>query len=298
MSNEAQVPWDDEQWARVNKVIQDEASRARVAATFLPLYGPLAPSADFVRRDEIGDAEINGIRRLTINDKKVLQLSTLQVKVYLRGAQTADPDMESVLALFRRAANVLARLEDALVFNGQPGPDRGPSVGVQGLPAVWEVRGGERWKGLLDATDQKVDVARNDSESLVKGVSEAIGILEGKGQFGPHAVVLDQHLFLLAQTPQAGLWLPQDRIIPLLGGGSLLRSSTLPPGKGVVVALGGAPVELVVAKDVSLQFLQVTPDPSFVFRLYEKMVLRIKGPTAIVRLELPAAAGTPSTEAS
>jgi hypothetical protein len=45
----------------------------------------------------------------------------------------------------------------------------------------------------------------------------------------------------------------------------------------VVVALGGAPVELVVATDVSLNFLQVTTDPMFVFRVFEKIVLRIQG---------------------
>jgi hypothetical protein len=36
-----QVPWTHEQWARVNQVVQEEASRARVAASFLPLFGPL-----------------------------------------------------------------------------------------------------------------------------------------------------------------------------------------------------------------------------------------------------------------
>ena len=51
---------------------------------------------------------------------------------------------------------------------------------------------------------------------------------------------------------------PQDRIVPFLGGGPLLRSSALLAGYGVVVALGGAPIELVVATDVSLQFLRVT----------------------------------------
>ena len=59
--------------------------------------------------------------------------------------------------------------------------------------------------------------------------------------------------------------MPQDRIIPFLGGGPLLRSSTLDPGNGVVVALGGAPVELVVATDVSLQFLQITTDSGLPF---------------------------------
>ena len=108
-------------------------------------------------------------------------------------------------------------------------------------------------------------------------MSNAIGDLESSGHFGPFAVVLDQKFFLEVQTPDPGsLVLPQDRIIPFLGDGSLLRSSTLPDQRGVVVALGGAPVELVVATDVSLNFLQVTPDPMFVFRVFEKMVLRIK----------------------
>jgi uncharacterized linocin/CFP29 family protein len=211
--------------------------------------------------------------------------------VYLRGAQMADPDMESALALFRRAANVLARLEDALVFIGQQGPDQGPPSGINGLPAVWGVSGGQEWRGLLLATGHEVRVAANDSASLVLSVSQAIGNLEATGQFGPYAVVLGQDLFVLAQTPQQGLWLPQDRIIPLLGGGPLLRSSTLPHDQGVVVALGGAPVELVVAKDVSVQFLQLTTDPLYVFRLYEKMVLRIKDSDAIVRLAVGAPGG-------
>ena len=49
---------------------------------------------------------------------------------------------------------------------------------------------------------------------------------------------------------------------------------------GIVVALGGEPVELVVATDMSLQFLQVTDKPNYVFRVYEKLALRIKSKDA------------------
>ena len=99
--------------------------------------------------------------------------------------------------------------------------------------------------------------------------------------------MLGQELFLIAQTPDQGsLVLPQDRIIPFLGGGPLLRSSTLDEFGfgGLVVALGGAPVELVVATDMCLQFLQVTADPVFFFRVSEKIALRIREPDAIVQL--------------
>ena len=119
-------------------------------------------------------------------------------------------------------------------------------------------------------------------------IAQAIGLLEAQGHFGPFAVVLDQELFLVAQTSTSVLVLPQDRILPFLGGGPLLRSSTLDVaigvGSGVVVALGGEPVELVIATDVCVQFLQVTAEPNFVFRVCEKMALRIKEPEAIMPL--------------
>jgi hypothetical protein len=119
----------------------------------------------------------------------------------------------------------------------------------------------------------------------VIAVSQAISKLESDGHFGPFAVVLSESFFLTVQTPYpATPVLPQDRIIPFLGGGPLLRSSILPKDTGVVVALGGAPVELVVARDVSLQFVQMTEEPKYLFRVREKMALRVKQARAIVNL--------------
>ncbi len=289
-----QVPWTHEQWARVNQVVQEEASRARVAASFLPLYGPLPSSTDFVRREMLV-YDANGAREITLADTETARLPTLQIKVHVRGAQMADPELASVLAMFRRAANLMARLEDALIFNGQSGPGAPPP----GAPRnAGQVLGGEKSRGLLasdDELDDDPDLPRNavqrDGRDLVRAVSESIGHLEHNGHFGPFAVVLGQDLFVAAQTPeQNSMVLPQDRIVPLLGGGSLLRSTTLPPKKGVVVALGGAPVELVVATDLNVAFLQITTDPMFVLRAFEKVALRIKEPAAIVALIPPAEA--------
>jgi uncharacterized linocin/CFP29 family protein len=295
-ADDPQVPWTDEQWARVNQVIQEEANRARVAATFLPLHGPLPPDTDFVRRERISyqpwpAGQQPPTNRIAIDDRNIWQLATLQVRVRVRGAQMADPEMTSVLALFRRAANVLARLEDAVSFNGlvrDPAvPGRfAPPAGVASLQRIWEITGGEVLRGLLDPANLLVRVGSpRRGNRLVSAVSRAIGNLEASGHFGPFAVVLGQALFTIAQTPDpSSLVLPQDRIIPFLSGGSLLRSSTLPTGSGVVVALGGAPVELVVAKDMHLQFLQLTHEPEFIFRVCEKMVLRVKEPAAIITL--------------
>jgi uncharacterized linocin/CFP29 family protein len=292
--NTPQVPWSDEQWGRVNQVVQEEARRARVAAAFLPLFGPLPADTDVVPRDAISYAQEGGERtgRMVIDDRTTIPLPTLQVKVYLRGAQMADPELASALQLFRRAANVLARLEDLVVFAGQPGMGDPPPAAYAGLPAVWDITGAQRARGLLatDRADGPVESVRPASgadlgETLVSDVSSAIGRLEAAGHFGPFALVLGQTFFAGVQTPnKSSLVLPQDRILPFLAGGPLLRTSALPDRSGVVVALGGAPVELVVATYVSVGFLQVTTDPMYVFRVFEKVLLRIKEPDAIVSL--------------
>jgi uncharacterized linocin/CFP29 family protein len=286
MQSNPQVPWTEEQWMRVNLAIQEEAQRARVAAKFLPLYGPLSPDTDFVRWGDIPYTA-----PLTIYDRNVLQLATLQIRVELRGAQLADPEMSSALSLFRRAANVITRLEDALIFNGRhtPPPPALPPLPPLPLP-VGSPGVGEEYLGV-DATGL-YDRARYfgppviDGVTLVEAIAAAIGGLELDGHFGPFAVALGHNLFLFAQTPAAPLTnvIPQDRIIPFLRGGPLVRSSVLHPDTGVVVALGGEPVQFVVATDITLQFLQVTEDPIFVFRVYEKVALRIKEDRAIALL--------------
>lgn len=329
-----QVPWSQEQWDRVQRLVAAEAQQARVAAGFLPLHGPLPRETDFVRRNLIattplaemadGGDPLPGSQRLEIDDITTSRLWTLQVKVALRGPQLADPEMTSALALFRRAANVLARLEDTVVFNGLPrGRQSNPQLDA--LPPIWEILGRradnplatpgllpespEPFPGTYDPPVDRpnsplyrrwsslpfpaaVDPYPELGNALVGVVSESIGRLEQSGHYGPFALVTGQDLFRALQTPNAvSLVLPQDRVIPFLGsGGTLLRSTTLPPRQAVVVALGGEPVELVIARDITVDFLQVTTDPVYVFRLHERMVLRIKNPGAICGIRAESAA--------
>jgi uncharacterized linocin/CFP29 family protein len=291
-----QLQWTDEQWNKVRQVVYEEARRARVAGNVLPLYGPLEPDARYVSKEELRDPT-DEVRGFTITDTETLKLSTLQEKVYLRGAQVADPELTSALIAFRRAANVLARLEDEIIFNGQHDAKEEPASTTRassrtGQKLPGEILGGQKSQGLFAAARETTFVPQKKDpdkaalgEALVTAVSDAIGKLEAQHHLGPFACVLDQKYFNAVQTPNDSLVLPQDRILPFLGGGVLLRSSVLPEDRGLVIALSGAPVDLVVATDISASFLQVTPDPWFVFRVYEKIVLRIKQPEAIVKLQ-------------
>jgi uncharacterized linocin/CFP29 family protein len=216
---------------------------------------------------------------LDAKDKQTIELATLQIQARLRGAQLADPELGSVLSVFRRAGNILARVEDALVFNGE---GRARQI-AQTLGA--DIADGQGSPGLV-AVATPVAPPVTNGDSLVVAVTNAIGKLETDGHFGPFAFVLSQDLFVIAQRPDQNRpqVTPAEQIVPLLGGGPLLRSSAIDNGLGIVVALGGDPIDLVIARDMSLQFLQLTTDPIYVFRVYEKLVLRIKSEKAVVKL--------------
>jgi hypothetical protein len=280
VSRNPRVPWTEEQWASAAQVIDEESSRARVAATFLPRVEPPpdAPAA--------------------IDDTPATRLATLQVKVLVSGAEMADPE-----GTLRHAASVLARLEDAVVFGGlvasrappRAPPFAPPDPATAKLPEIWEILNGEVSEGIVGPPHPTGSLAiavgeprpsfRGAGALLVRAISNAVGQLETNGQYGPFTVVLGNGFFTVVQTPDpASLMLPKDRITPLLGsGGAILRSSILPVRTGVVIALGGAPIGL-IASDVSLNVQQVGDEPRFVFRVFEKMRLRIKRPQAIAIL--------------
>jgi uncharacterized linocin/CFP29 family protein len=284
-----QLHWTDEQWNKVRQVVYEEARRARVAGNLLPLYGPLEPDASYVAKQQL--QELPNDVGFIVSDRDTLRLITIQERVLLRGGQVADPELNSALFAFRRAANRVARREDETVFNGDGGSDDESGALPQETtgPATKGSQGSAREPGLVDSAMIRVRVAQprgpgGRGGELVVSVSKAIARLERRYQLGPFAVVLGHAYFEDVQRPTDSMVLPQDRILPFLGGGALVRTSVLESEQGLVIALGGAPIDLVVGTDISVSFLQVTPDAWFVFRVYEKIVLRIKQPQAIALL--------------
>jgi len=352
---ESQVPWTEEQWGKVQETVREEAQRVRVAASFLPIFGPLPPETvsvplQIVNRestaettslanlaaylearaqnpsavidqgnanaafgafldtlaDQVGEVEFASRRsrgesrfRLAVDDRTCRPLSNISVNVYLRTAQVHDTDLSSALIMFRRAANIIARVEDAIIFNGQPRPNPDPlDIGVQ--PPIFTVSSGEQFRGLIEEATfggNCISIGGNlltvtdgagqliGGQLLVQFVVDAITKLEDKGHLGPFALVLGSDLFIVAHRPDPGsLVLPADRITPLLGGGRILRSSTIKPKEGVLVSLAGELVELVVASDISAKFIQVTVEPRYIFRVSQRFTLRVKERNSLMAL--------------
>src|SRR5690242_6793604 len=122
--NSAEVGWSDEQWGRVLRTVAEEAQRARVAAQFLPITGPLDSTVEAVPSLTLAVQQVPapagaqaaaGIGRIWVDTAPDLPITTFSTLVYLRAPEVADPDLAAALGIFRRAANLIARAEDALI---------------------------------------------------------------------------------------------------------------------------------------------------------------------------------------
>jgi uncharacterized linocin/CFP29 family protein len=121
--------------------------------------------------------------------------------------------------------------------------------------------------------------------NVFAAVVKAINRLEEAAYFKPYACVLSSNLFAEVYTPmQNSMVLPADSLPPILNG-PLLRSSTLEDNTGLVISLQGNPVEIVVASEIHVRYLQAAQDGEHVFRVSERFVLRVKDATAIALIK-------------
>lgn len=312
--------WTDEHWDRITTVVTEEAQRARTAAQFLPVIGPqdrsLVSFSDF-RMSNGPNLFAAPASRIETNDVPSHVFTTIAVPVHLTSAEMADPNLEAALLQFRRAANIVARLEDAIVFNDRLLPGS-PLGGIGGVPPVYQVSGGgptppqqvELGLAPLDLgvgaptpvwPRQSIGLgalpARAPSQlpqfgdTIVGAIIRAMSKLENAGQNGPFACALSPYLYEAVYTPNANFVAARDRILPILNG-PLVRASALPEAAdsdpplayGIVVSLGGNPVGLRVAVDIGVKYLQATEEPRFLFRVSERIGLRITDPQAIAVL--------------
>ena len=294
--------WTADQWSLVNRTVASEVNKVSVAGAFLPCYGPLKNTAEVVRRQNIyegrngegREGETLAVEPLMVDDVETHRLWTASLYIHLKQQQIAQEQLEDALLAFRRAANLLARAEDAIVFNGLPHADPSRSeLDRIHVPTICRVTGGEHAPGLVAAGRHETtragageNVKPPYGENLVPAVAAAISELEMHGHLGPFACLMGMKAFVAAQTPNDGsLVLPSDRIEPLLGM-KILRSGTLDPGQIVVVSLAGDPIDLVIATSPTVQFLHLTDEARYVFRVYERFVLRVKERHAVSSFQL------------
>jgi uncharacterized linocin/CFP29 family protein len=290
------LPWSDAEWTRIRQIVRDEAIRTRVAAAFLPLYGPLPDAAETApahvissRADESGRAA----EMLEIDDYTMRRFASVSVNVHIKNHMIADPNLEAATALFRRAASLVARVEDHIIFNGKAGEVTLPGMAER----IWTTGGDQNYAGLLDSAGAVIDGKGGDGKGgdgpqVFSSIVKAVLAIEDAGYHKPYAVVLAHDLFLALHEPMPGsMVLPRDSVPPITEG-PLLRAAGLPAGEGLVISLQGDPVEIVVPADITVRYLQTALDGGHVFRVSQRFLLRVKDKRAVARITSGPKAGT------
>lgn len=273
----AELNWSDAQWQKVKDAVTETFHKASVASAFLPMYGPLPGSAEIVRNERLRRDDSSTPPTISLDGDYPdvnLKFANVTVRVELTSEQVADETLSNAVLAFKRAANILAQAQDRTVFEGF---GRGP----RGKDSTYIVNAVRQLTGLADfpARARVFRPFAGRGQALVRAVVNAVHRLEDNFNPGPFACVLGNGLYDRAYEPQVALTLPADRIIPLLKGGPLLRAGQMDTATGIVVSLAGQAVDLVVGTPPTVQFLQRTPDAKFLFRVYERFVLRIRDAT-------------------
>jgi uncharacterized linocin/CFP29 family protein len=223
-----QVGWTDAQWNRIRQIVNEEAIKARVAASFLPIYGSVPPGTQVVPSERLNATD------WTVDDAATTPLLEIERKITLSQSQVREEDLSSALLLFRSAANVLARLEDWSIFNGRPylfgDPARAPDPAA--IPGPIEVKGGEKlsWGEMAD---QRIDqVANQYLQDLILALVE-------KRPDATKQAVLQQLLPALNLNGAAALATLSDRMRNRLlmtspGGLGLIEGASLVITEGVL----------------------------------------------------------------
>src|SRR4029450_13721409 len=104
------LEWKKELWDRIDQAVHSEARRTKVAAKFLPPYGPLPQDKVTTVPADVIDAQT-----MRIDDSAVTPIMEISVKFELTKQQYQDEaNLGTAVTLGTRAANLISQAEDLL----------------------------------------------------------------------------------------------------------------------------------------------------------------------------------------
>jgi len=273
-----QLEWNQDVWSALDGAVHDEFHRSAVGLKFIPFHGQVDNAMTV-------PSDIVDLDTMTVDETAVISLVELGIEFGLtRQQMAAETQNLTGVALATRAANILAQAEDLVLFSGNAALKHQLFQRVQ-------LRSGDAGEGLLGAADQAVGVApvsddpKRYAEHTFDAVVEGYSLLQRQGHNGPYALALRSEMYAdTFASDRSSLVMPADRITPLLSLG-MFGTGMLPPSSGVLVSVGGNTMDLIVGVEPTTEFLQVSTEGVYRFRVFERFALRVKDKTAIVRLD-------------
>jgi uncharacterized linocin/CFP29 family protein len=242
-----------------------------------------------VRQVPSDTVEIKPNAPLAVIETGFTPLNEIWVDFTLTNPQViAEESQMTAVTLATRATNILSQFFDLLIFQGDKAKshklftDKMVSMRDQSLAVT----------GLLSAS-QVVDVKPANTkkpgewgENTFTKVAEGYTKLQGAGHYGPYALVLppEPYADTFRSFPKTLIY-PAERIKPLVTAG-YHGTGTLPDREGLLMSLGGNSMDLVVGIGETAAYVEpeAAEGGRFRFRIYQRFALRLKDPTAIIKL--------------
>lgn len=299
MNGSSEIGWDASVWKEINDAVLAEVGKVRIAQKVFP-------TTVFDNNPEAIPNEVINFPSLTITEGQFKPFVEIYQEFPLTSTQVKkEPESKICKTLARMAAKSIGLAEDIVIFQGDGG------VLPPNVCAALKI---STAKGLLGAANPAdADDAMPDKVSKpidVRLLAGRPGVLYGENTF---AAVADgiAKLVAKAQAPNYALFLPTkayadtfappsdkslvttaDRIRPLVEGG-FYGTGTLPPDKGLLVAMGGEPTTLYVSREASTEFIR-KDNQNYIFRVVERIQFVARDPRAFVLLEFEQPKGAPA----
>lgn len=270
-----QAPLTAEQWATLERAIVEAAQRTLTGRRFIPLDGPLGAGVQAVPADVLGPAGEAGVDLLGAEEARLVQLQArrfLPVPLLYRDFRIHWRDLESgrhgialSTAGAAAAAVDVALAEDRLVFHGHAG------LGLAGLLTI-------EGRTVLPLSDwAQMGAAFADAVAAIERLTE-------HGFAGPYALAVGPQRYAAMHRVYENTGVLEIEQVSRLMNAGVYRTPVLPPNRAVVVSVGAENIDLALAHDFALAFLE-SRGMNHYFRVFEAVVLRVKRPQAIVALE-------------
>ena len=256
-------PFMDDMWMKIDSVVVNELKKQLVGRKVIPLTGPLGAGTRFVKVDDLDKSEEVEDGYVVTRGRQVYEIPQIYADFWLYWRDVeATGDVNADLSAAMRAAQMLAKREDKLIFYGNS------NLGIDGILTV---------KG--SQTVKKGDWSTG--EASFRDVYAGITKLEQSNRLGRYSLVMSPDLFAELQRIQPGTGtIEADRIKKLITG-SMVKSTELKEKTAFLVCGESYYMDLAIGQDATTTIVD-DDDLNQKLRIMETLLPRIKAPDAIV----------------
>jgi uncharacterized linocin/CFP29 family protein len=258
--------WNQQIWSDIDKAVQEEVGRIRVAQKVFPstVVNNVLP----VSTKRVGSPGFILPPPGPTPDEFEPFFEISREFVLTQAEVDGEENVHLAPSFAKSAANVIANAEDMILLWGLAGLPFG-GVNVTNLPAIPP--------GFMGEAAYYAPTPFYAVANILTAIADGRALLNARFQTGPYALFLSPTRY--AQTfaqPALGLFVtPGDQIPRMVTGGFYMVNGLVNPW-GILVSLGGEPAKIILGTDAITAFTHTDVQGNYHFRVFERIQLVVR----------------------